>query len=81
MSKLDKLIASDKYEQFVEQTSKFGIENKDVLNYYSGLLMHQLLDTFELFKKYLLTTLDKVALSLDGRESLGGLLYKIKKKG
>lgn len=47
---------------------------------YQSLFIVGILGAYELFKKYLLMTLNKNSLNLTGKESLGQLLYKLKNK-
>jgi len=81
LTKLENLITSKKFNDFTNSVSAFGISSKDIMNYYSGLLTRQILDVFELFKKYLMVTLDKSSLSLSGNEPLGKLLWILEQKG
>jgi len=81
IEKLELLITSQNFTNFVKAVNPFGIITQDILNYYSGLLAHQILDIFELFKKYLLVILDKPSLSLNGKEPLGKLLNILESKG
>lgn len=81
LAKLERLITSKNFNDFTNSVSHFGISVQDIMNYYSGLLTHQILDIFELFKKYLMTTLDKSVLSLTGNEPLGRLLWILEQKG
>lgn len=81
IAKLERIIGTEKVHEFVQSLTKFGIDTQDIMNYYSGLLVHQILDINELFKKYLVPSLDKKALSLTGKESLGQLLFKLEQVG
>ena len=81
VAKLERLITSNKLDEFLNSINPFGINGQDIMNYYSGLLIHQILDVFELFKKYLMTVLDKKQLSLSGKEALGYLLNILDRRG
>jgi hypothetical protein len=78
--KLEKIFHDNKYQPFLDDIKKHDITEIDVMNYYMALLTHQVLDIFELFKKYLVITLDKEKLELKGNPSLGTILNHLESK-
>jgi hypothetical protein len=80
VNKLEEIITSDKYEEFQQCLDKFGILQSDTMNIYGELFVHQILETYELLKKYLMVVLKKDELELSGKEPLGSLLCKLEKK-
>lgn len=80
-SKLENLITSENLTKFNEAIKQFGFTEQDIMNAYGAMLVQEILDANELFKKYLLVVLDKTSLSLTGKEPLGSLLHKLEKNG
>jgi len=80
LTKLEQIITSTKLPKFEEVLNQFEILERDIMNYYAGLLIQQILDIFELFKKFLFASIDKDKASLTGKEALGTLLLRLKQK-
>lgn len=80
IAKLERLFHDNKFQPFFDDTSKHGILQNDIMNFYMGLFTHQLLDVFELFKKYFVVVLDKEKLGLKGNTALGVIFHHIENK-
>lgn len=78
--KLEELFTSNKKESFFADVNKYDITLGDLMNYYMGLYTHQLLDIFELFRKYLVVVLDKETLELSKNPTLGEIFAKFESK-
>ena len=74
----DLRLISENWNLFKTEMEKFEFTGPHILHAYVTLLCHQILDNYELFKKYLMMILDKEKLSLSGKEPLGTILYKLK---
>lgn len=81
IAKLERLLDQNKIQSLFNDVLKYEIKEIDVLNYYMALLTHQLLDIFELFKKYLLVTILKEQLGLSKNPTLGHILNQLENKG
>lgn len=80
IAKLEKLFHDKQIELLLNDMSKHGISSEDVMNYYMALLAHQILDIFELFKKYFVLVLSKEKLELKGNPALGQIFHQLKTK-
>jgi len=80
LMKLEDLIVSKDLEKLKKHVFELGLADVDIMNMYQSLFIVGILGAYELFKKYLLMTLNKNSLNITGRESLGQLLYKLKNK-
>lgn len=80
-SKLESLVTSDKANDFLKAIEPFGLSENDIMNIYGSTMVLEILDAYELFKKYLLITLDKDELVLTGKEPLGSLLARLSQRG
>lgn len=79
--KLESLVTSATVKQFSVEVGKFGLTEADIMNAYGSMMISEILDAYELFKKHLLIVIDKPVLSITGKEALGGLIHKIEQSG
>ena len=80
IAKLEKLFNENKIQSLFDDVLKHGIDQNDIMNYYMGLLAHQILDVFELFKKYFVIALAKEQLELRGNPALGRIFNQLERK-
>ncbi|GKS67854.1 hypothetical protein YTPLAS73_14010 [Nitrosarchaeum sp.] len=73
----DLRLKAENWDLFKTEMEKFEFTEPHILHAYVTLLCHQILDNYELFKKYLMIILDKKGLHLSGTEPLGIILRKL----
>ena len=77
--KFEELIVSD-WNTMVKSLDLLGFSKVDIMSMYGGLLVHTILESFELFKKYLLWTI-KPEPKIHYQLPLGTILKILREKG
>jgi hypothetical protein len=80
LAKLESTIDSEKFSKLNEFMASLDFLEKDIMNMYQSLFLVGILGTYEIFRKYLLTTLDRTVLKIQGNEGLGTIMKKLKDK-
>ena len=80
LAKLESTIDSEKFSKLNEFMTSLDFLEKDIMNMYQSLFLVGILGTYEIFRKYLLTTLDRTGLKIQGNEGLGTIMKKLKDK-
>ena len=78
--KLETVITSS-LSKFEESMKQFGFDHANIMHIYANVLVQEILDAYELLKRYLLIYVDKSTLDLKGNEPLGVLLKRLKENG
>ncbi len=78
--KLENAITSKNFTKLKEFGKSLDFSETDFMNMYQSLFIVGVLGGYELFRKYLLMTLDRKFFSITGREGLGQLIFKLEKK-
>lgn len=79
--KLESIITSETVKKFSVVMGEFGLSEQDIMNAYGSMMISEIFDGYELFKKYLLIIIDKPSLSITGKEALGSLISKLEQNG
>ena len=78
LAKYDGIIKEKNFSKLKESVVNFGFNENDLMNMYQGLFFTNILGAYELFRKYLIATLERKPLKIKGNEPLGTIMSKLK---
>ena len=80
LAKLENTIDSEKVSKLNEFMASLDFSEKDIMNMYQSLFIVGILGAYKIFRKYLLTTLDRTVLKIQGKEGLEQIMKKLEDK-